>query len=259
MIATARISTPCFWQFSVRLLTRSVWNFSRSWPLMNWPPDSFEPPMRQSDRLSGVMILAMISSSIASPLADLVVLDEHLGDFIGQNAKLDHAVERDRKSVGRQEAHLGFLAQVESARPAIDLADARLIGIEVVCSRLEGLLLNPALAFPTRNTLGFLESVRRAVSRRRESPRDCHRVVQLDRFGIRVIWITARFEDLAKDPLLARLGEDLARRQVVATQGDPDADLVSGHDELGADLPRPEIRVVKVAAFRQTPLFGPPD
>ena len=36
---------------------------------MNWPPESFEPPIRQSDRLSGVMILAMISSSIASPLA----------------------------------------------------------------------------------------------------------------------------------------------------------------------------------------------
>ena len=41
--------------------------------------------------------------------------------------------------------------------------------------------------------------------------RDGHRVVQLDRLGIRVVRISARFEHLAKNPLLARLGEDLRR------------------------------------------------
>ena len=62
--------------------------------------------------------------------------------------------------------------------------------------------------------------------------RDGHRVVELDRLGIGVIGIAARLEHLAEDALLPRLGEDLAGRQVVAGQGDPDADLVARHDEL---------------------------
>ena len=82
-MATARISIPCFLQFSVRLLTRSRWNCSRCSPLMNWPPVSFEPPIRQSDRLSGVMILAMISSSIASPLASSLYLTKTSATFSG--------------------------------------------------------------------------------------------------------------------------------------------------------------------------------
>ena len=64
-----------------------------------------------------------------------------------------------------------------------------------------------------------------------------------------LIRIAARLEDLAEDPLLTRLGEDPAGRQVLSAEGDPDADLVGWHDELRADLPRPEVRVVEVSAL----------
>ena len=72
---------------------------------MNWPPVSFEPPIRQSDRLSGVMILAMISSSIVVAVVVLVVHDEDLGGPLGDHAELDGAVERDREAVGGEEVH----------------------------------------------------------------------------------------------------------------------------------------------------------
>ena len=91
-----------------------------------------------------------------------------------------------------------------------------------------------------------------------EAGRDGHRVVQLDRLGIGVVRVAARLEHLAEDPLLARLGEDLAGRQVVAAEGDPDADLVAGDDELRADLPRPVERVVEVPALGQDAVVGPP-
>ena len=204
------------------------------------------------------MILAMISSSIASPLARLVVLDEHLGDLFGQDAKLDHAVERDRESVGRQEVHLAFLSQVEPARPAIDLADPGLVGVEVIGPRFERLALNAALAFLDQEDVGVLgHGAGEPGDDAAKARGDGHGVVQLDRLGIRVIRIASRFEDLAEDPLLARLGQDLRRRHVVSAQGDPDADLVAGHDELRADLPRPEVGVVEVAALGQDSVVGP--
>ena len=172
VIATARISIPCFWQFWVRLLTRSLWNFSRSSPLMNWPPESFDPPIRQSERLSGVMILEMISSSIDVAVEVLVVLDEDLGDLVGQDPELDHAVERDREAVGGEEVHLAFLAEVEPLRPAVDQADPGLVGVEVIGARLERRGLDAPLAGRDEEDVGLLgQRARQAWSRPRGSPR----------------------------------------------------------------------------------------
>ena len=81
--------------------------------------------------------------------------------------------------------------------------------------------------------------------------------MQLDRLGIGVVRIASRLEHFAENPLLAWLGEDLPGGQIVSTEGDPDADLVAGHDELRADLPRPVIGVVEIAALGQDPAIGP--
>ena len=66
-------------------------------PLTNWPPLSFEPPVRQSDRLSGVMILAddLLVDRVA--VLSLVVLDEDLGGPVGHDPELHGAVEGDGK------------------------------------------------------------------------------------------------------------------------------------------------------------------
>jgi hypothetical protein len=75
--------------------------------------------------------------------------------------------------------------------------------------------------------------------------------MQFDRLGIRVIRIAARLQDFAEDAFLAHLGEDLSGRQIFAREGDANTDFVAGHDELGADFPRPKVGIVKVAAFGQ--------
>ena len=214
--------------------------------------DPAERPALGRDDLGDDLLVDRVAVGV------LVVLDEHLGDLVGQDAELDHAVERDRESVGREEVHLGFLPQVEPPRPAIDQADPGLVGVEVIGPRLERLGLDAALAVLDEEDVGVLRH--RAGEQRHDAAkarRDGHRVVQLDRLGIRVIRVASRLEDLAEDPLLARLGEDLAGRQVVAAEGDPDADLVAGHDELRADLPRPEVRVVEVPALGQDAVVGP--
>ncbi len=81
--------------------------------------------------------------------------------------------------------------------------------------------------------------------------------MQLDQLGIGVIRIASRLEDLAEYPLLPRLGQDLAGRQVIAGERDPDADLVPRHDELRADLPRPDVWVVEVPPLGQHAVIGP--
>ena len=80
--------------------------------------------------------------------------------------------------------------------------------------------------------------------------------MQLDRLSVGVVGIAPRLEDLAQDPLLPRLGQDLTLGEVVAAEGDPDADLVAGDDELGHHLPRPVKRVVEVAALEEDAAIG---
>ena len=104
----------------------------------------------------------------------------------------------------------------------------------------------------TRKTLGSAASrPASAVTTPRNPAGDGHRVVQFDRLGVGVVRVPPRLQDLAEDALLPRVGEDLARGEVVAVEGDPDADLVVGDDELVADLPGPVERVVEVASLGQ--------
>ena len=146
VIATARISIPCFLQFSVRLLDQVALELLAVVAADELAAgelraaDPAERPALGGDDLGDDLLVDLVAVGV------LVVLDEDLGDLVGQDAELDRAVEGDREPVGREEVHLALLPQVEPLRPAVDQADPGLVRVEVIRPRLERRRLHPALA-----------------------------------------------------------------------------------------------------------------
>ena len=237
--ATARISIPCLRQFSFSDLSRFCWKASRSMPLMNWPPVSLDPPIRQIERLSGVDDLGLdLGMDLVAVVVFVIVAQRRLrlSSGITRNSIAPSIVtgnpSADRKSIAMS------LLKIEPLR-----AGSRPYSTRVAYGFWNSGSVPGGIVFfwtPRRPRTSVLRSGLWAVARPGWSPRPEARgngdlVVDLDDLGVPVVRVPPRRQDAALDALLARLGQDLSGRHRRARERDAHADLALGDLDLDAD------------------------